>query len=919
MILAAKANTAHAESNLSGIAIQSPTHVYKSTIRTSNILKSYPAGSILKYQSYNGNWYSAVVYINGKKNAGYIHKSDVETAVSNHASLRGIALGNQTHVYPTASTSSKPLKSYNAGSVLTYRTFTSDWYQATVYIGGKPKTGYIQKKQVENAVGNQEALNGIAQKNPTAVYKNASTNAAWKTYPAGSILKYKTFSTNWYEATVYVNGKRQNGYINKSHVENANQKQISLRGVGLKSPTAVYSKASTSSSKLKSYSLGTVLKYQTFSNNWYQAKVYIKGKATIGYIHKNDVDELVANPKSLQGRALKSPTKVYSNVSAQSAALKSYPKHSNLKFKTFSANWYEATVYVNGKQSTGYIHVNDVTTKDIFITTKYNYSFKHMTDVQMYPGRAKSDGAGLINATREEVEYYANPANFSRGTTEYYQFLVLSEPVGLNAKEVNEKILKGKGNLEGQAQAFIEAGKKYKINEAYLIAHALHETGNGRSTLANGIPVDKNGKVTRDENGNIAKTAETAHTVYNMYGYGANDTCPIDCGAKYAFDQGWFSQSASIIGGASSIYTYISRGQDTLYKMKWNPVSPGHPQYATHVQWAVLQTGRIAAIYDTLDHFTLVFDVPAFIDQPGPTKKPATRLLNRSLLRDSHSIETFDFNNDKMVTESPNHKDVPSSEDGTKIGIEEKSGEPSNTEEPADIEVPAGDDEPADVEVPAGDDEPSDVEVPADDDEPSDVEVPAEAEEPADVEVPADTEGSPNAEEPADDEETSDTEGPSDDKEPSIDEELSSNLENQVPDKVYGVIKTAEDINVSLKSSPDTKDGNIIVLTIPSNTILEILEASDSWYKVNYDEQEGWVNGEYVELLNLLELTSKHLYAHETPNGQILGKISDRLIAAVLDKDHKIVRQDEWLQVYWKDQKVWVNGGKDGAEFIDVK
>ena len=71
-----------------------------------------------------------------------------------------------------------------------------------------------------------------------------------------------------------------------------------------------------------------------------------------------------------------------------------------------------------------------------------------------------------------------------------------------------------------------------------------------------------------------------------MYGIGAVDTCPIDCGAKYAFDKGWFTPDDAIIGGAAFINNYIDRGQDTLYKMRWNPISPGHPQYATDVAWA---------------------------------------------------------------------------------------------------------------------------------------------------------------------------------------------------------------------------------------------------------------------------------------------------------------------------------------------
>src|SRR5699024_648766 len=114
--------------------------------------------------------------------------------------------------------------------------------------------------------------------------------------------------------------------------------------------------------------------------------------------------------------------------------------------------------------------------------------------------------------------------------------------------------------LAEKGQAFIQAGREHKINEAYLIAHALHETGNGTSTLAKGIPVDGKGNITRDSKGNIAKTSKTKHTVYNMYGYGAVDSDPLNGGAKYAFGHGWFTPEQAIIGGAKSINSYISRG-----------------------------------------------------------------------------------------------------------------------------------------------------------------------------------------------------------------------------------------------------------------------------------------------------------------------------------------------------------------------
>ena len=107
-----------------------------------------------------------------------------------------------------------------------------------------------------------------------------------------------------------------------------------------------------------------------------------------------------------------------------------------------------------------------------------------------------------------------------------------------------------------------------------------------------------------------------------MYGIGAVDSCPVDCGAKYAFDKGWFTPEDAIIGGAAFINSYIDRGQDTLYKMRWNPISPGHPQYATDVAWATKQTTNISRIYGLLDHYVLIYDIPRYANQPSSSGDP---------------------------------------------------------------------------------------------------------------------------------------------------------------------------------------------------------------------------------------------------------------------------------------------------------
>ncbi|MFA8440087.1 SH3 domain-containing protein [Pueribacillus sp. YX66] len=752
-VVSMQPSTVHAANTYFGIALKNPTHVYKDTSTDSGSWKSYESGSILKYTDYNNNWYRATVKVNGKWERGFIHKNDVENATQNQKELHGVALKNPTHVYANASRKSS-LKNYATGAILKYRTFSSNWYEATVYINGKPRKGYIHRQDVDNATENQSSLTGVALRQPTAVYKNASTRSSWKTYAAGSILKYRTFTSNWYEATVYVNGKRQTGYIHKSHVENAipEKDRETLRGIGTQVPTSVYARASTSAKKLKSYASGSQLKYRTFTSNWYEATVYIKGKPTTGYISKSHVDQLVNSQKRLDGRALKSPTHVYAGASRSSKLLKSYKKHSILKFRELSRNWYEATVYLNGKPHTGYIHKSDVTTEDIVNYTHYNYSFKSMVDAQMIGERAKSDGAGKINATRQEVEYYANPANFPRGTTGFYQFLVLSQPAGLNEKEVNEKILYNKGILRNMAKAFIDAGKKHNINEAYLIAHALHETGNGGSTLANGVPVDANGKVTRDSNGEPARTSRTKHTVYNMYGYGAVDSDPINGGAKYAFDQGWFTPYDAIVGGAASINSYITRGQDTLYKMKWNPVSPGYPQYATHVQWAVLQTNRIAEIYNTLDNYILVFDVPKFNNQPGPSPEPVSASTRMSLNSSQNLLESFEQHEIFKSEDEPIKED-----DSTKL---------------VEPETP-----------------------------------------------------------PVQEDETSNREETEEESEELV-EEIGMTIEE-----------------VLLRHSPSDESDENIIGQIPAETELEIIEVDGSWFKVIYDELEGWIHSDGITFL----------------------------------------------------------------------
>src|SRR5699024_10973625 len=177
-------------------------------------------------------------------------------------------LKSSTYVYDSQSRDSKKLKAYEQGTVLKYKALNVNWYEATVKYNGEWVTGYIHKNDVDTFPDTQTTLYGIASKNPTKVYQSPTKEKTLKSYSQGSILKYQTLTTEWYEATIKYSGKWVTGYIHVNDVEETFDTQKNLRGAASKSPTKVYSKATRNSSVLKSYSKGSGLIFKTFSPNW---------------------------------------------------------------------------------------------------------------------------------------------------------------------------------------------------------------------------------------------------------------------------------------------------------------------------------------------------------------------------------------------------------------------------------------------------------------------------------------------------------------------------------------------------------------------------------------------------------------------------------------------------------------------------
>ena len=201
-------------------------------------------------------------------------------------------------------------------------------------------------------------------------------------------------------------------------------------------------------------------------------------------------------------------------------------------------------------------------------------------------------------AAQSEVERYLNPANAAQGY-EKYQFLDLSMVSDVSARML-DVYLSDKGILKGKGEVFRAAAEASHVNAAYLAVHACLESGGGTSELACG----------KEYNGT---------TVYNLFGIGAYDSDPINGGAKYAYEKGWTSIDAAIKGGAEWISrSYINSGQNTLYKMRWNPAKPGQNQYATDVGWAAKQAKTLQTFMEVFPISSLVFEVPVYAGQEQP-------------------------------------------------------------------------------------------------------------------------------------------------------------------------------------------------------------------------------------------------------------------------------------------------------------
>ncbi|NRG47914.1 glucosaminidase domain-containing protein, partial [Bacillus sp. CRN 9] len=627
-------------------------------------LKTFPnQGAPLTVKKITDYWYETQVIVNGKSQKAYLDVNSFETEkikpdIKYQVVLNGdVGPNKETPVYKSPNTSAGTWKNYPWRAVLELREYTDNWYFINFQINGKWEKGYIEAKYVQKFITSDKEEDVITSKKNVTLYSRPSTlSVNLQTFPnSGTPFKVKKITDYWYETQAVVDGKTQKAYLDVNSFEKIKpdtKYQIVLNGdLGPNDETPVYKSPNTSSGTWKKYPWRAVLELREYTDNWYFINFQINGKWEKGYIEAKYVQKFITSKTEETVVTSKNNVITYSRPSTLGVKLETYSKAGSvLKVNKITDYWYETKVKVNGKEEKGYLSSNQFKKIPVEYQTKsYNLTLNDAVNIQMRltnpppmtdlrlmssnllrnndvdlsynigngaPAALNIQPFSFNSATRDQVKQYMDPNNFKTTDISYYQFLKLGTPTQLNEKEVNDVILKGKGVLQGKAASFIQAGKNHSINEAYLISHALLETGNGQSNLATGVKivVDSKNQFVRVANASDKNTK----TVYNMYGIGAIDNNALVGGARTAWNNGWTSVDSAIIGGAKFVSNnYIHAGQDTLYKMRWNPNAMEKYGYATHqyasdIAWAVKQTTRMADMYAQLTKYKLVFEVPKY-------------------------------------------------------------------------------------------------------------------------------------------------------------------------------------------------------------------------------------------------------------------------------------------------------------------
>ena len=613
-------------------------------------------GEVVQVNSKSGDWYN-ISYGNktGFVHSKYIKLIQTTESGTNNSITKGKVknITSNLRVRQAPSTSALTIGYLLGGQEVEITGESGEWYK----INFNGKVGYSHKDYItkisngsSGSSGSSNNNNGstVTEKDGTVdatdglrVREGAGTNTKiLGVLNHGSVVKIVDTNGSWYKIK-YGSGY---GYVHKDYVtiktssnnNNTQEKPDNKPEVVVKkgevyntgSNLRVRSAANTNSIVLGYLVDGTKVDIIGSEGNWY--KINFKDKT--GFVSKDyvrlldekpttpvvppvtpEVPDVPEDKPQIPDEKPEENLKVISigavnvsNLNVRSGAGTSYAIKGSVTINHIveivgeENGWYK----IKYKDNTAY-----VSSKYINISTgssNYGLTVDKFAELQFPKLNMVQKDGKWVNASLEDIKYYMNPNNFINDVSKY-MFMKLNYVNGIPMSVINE-VIQGRGILSGKGNAFLEGAKKYNVNVMYLLSHARLETGNGTSTLSNGVLVTE-----------VDGVPVEPRVVYNMYGVGAIDSDPLRGGSEYAYKQGWFTPELAISEGASWISkNYINStkyNQNTLYKMRWNmsSTSIGWHQYASDIAWAEKQA-RIMAPYLEKCGVVFEFDIPTFIN-----------------------------------------------------------------------------------------------------------------------------------------------------------------------------------------------------------------------------------------------------------------------------------------------------------------
>lgn len=220
------------------------------------------------------------------------------------------------------------------------------------------------------------------------------------------------------------------------------------------------------------------------------------------------------------------------------------------------------------------------------------------------------EGSNWYAANSQTVAYYLDPRSYlTCGDCFAFQLPTCNDAI--TVENVKDTLKDCQWATPQICEEFFRAGREANVDPIYLAEKARREIGRGATENASGY--------------NFNGT-----TVYNFFNVGAYSSAkdPNLAGLEYAYNHGWTTSYAAILGGAKFIYEdYILEGRSTQFLQRFNltPKDTYAYPYALDITYAMVGGWGTYESYKKAKLLTanLTFSIPILENMPSVTKRPS--------------------------------------------------------------------------------------------------------------------------------------------------------------------------------------------------------------------------------------------------------------------------------------------------------